>query len=109
LSRPHGGHWAIRYRPIPIQDLDEKDALHPRAGLDGSPLDAEQTHETPEKKVLRGLMDQLSRQDKELLYCLFWDCKSTRQIGVETGVDHTTIMRRRDRIIDKLRKELNAA
>jgi DNA-directed RNA polymerase specialized sigma24 family protein len=52
-------------------------------------------------------MAQLSPGDRELLYALFWDRQSTRQVGQSLGVDHATVIRRCRRVLAKLRSELS--
>jgi len=106
LTRPHSSPWAIRHRLIPIQSLDEKDALHPRAGLDGSPLDGKLTHESPEAEALIALMNQLSERERELLYALYWDGKSQREVARELGITQPAVFYRCQRILHKLRRSL---
>lgn len=54
--------------------------------------------------ILQEAMKELDRQEKELIHDLFYQEKTVREVAKKDGVSHVTVMKRRDKILDKLRK-----
>jgi len=94
-------------RLLSLDLITDDDPWCPAVGLDGTPLVSPPRPEDPLEKALLSGMDKLSPKDQELMYALYWDGKSHREVADELGVVHRTIQYRRDRILKKLRKELD--
>jgi len=54
--------------------------------------------------ILQEAMKELDRQERELIHDLFYQEKTVREVAKKDGVSHVTVMKRRDKILDKLRK-----
>lgn len=96
-------------RRISLDLISDDDPWCPVAGLDGNPINRPRQPENPQEEALLALVGTLEPKDRALLYSLYWDRKSLRQLEQELGVHNSTILRRRDRIIAKLRKELDGS
>jgi DNA-directed RNA polymerase specialized sigma subunit len=93
-------------RFISLDCLNDKDPGHPKAGLDGSALDSEERTETLATLLVTFTVDVLADQEKELMYALFWDMRTTREVARELGVAQSTVVRRKRRVSEKLRSLL---
>lgn len=54
--------------------------------------------------ILQEAMKELDRQEKELIYDLFYEDMTVREVAKKNSTSHVTVMKRRDKILDKLRK-----
>lgn len=54
--------------------------------------------------ILQEAMKELNRQEKELIHDLFYEEKTVREVAKKDGISHVTVMKRRDKILNKLRK-----
>jgi len=54
--------------------------------------------------ILQEAMKELDRQERELIHDLFYQEKTVREVAKKDGISHVTVMKRRDKILDKLRK-----
>lgn len=54
--------------------------------------------------ILQEAMKELDRQEKELLRDLFYEEMTVREAAKKNNTSHVTVMKRRDKILDKLRK-----
>lgn len=54
--------------------------------------------------ILQEAMKELDRQEKELIHDLFYEDMTVREVAKKNSTSHVTVMKRRDKILDKLRK-----
>jgi len=54
--------------------------------------------------ILQEAMKELNRQEKELINDLFYKEMTVREVAKKEDISHVTVMKRRDKILDKLRK-----
>ncbi len=54
--------------------------------------------------ILQEAMKELDRQEKELIHDLFYEDMTVRAAADKRNVSHVTVMKHRDKILDKLRK-----
>ena len=69
---------------------------------------AREERETREKQKVRLVtaLSQLTQDEQRLLQALFFDGASVREYARQLGVQHHTIQYRRDRLLEKLRKNI---
>lgn len=54
--------------------------------------------------ILQEAMKQLNRQEQELIYDLFYKEMTVREVAKKEHVSHVAIMKRKNKILNKLRK-----
>lgn len=54
--------------------------------------------------ILQEAMKELNRQEQELINDLFYKEMTVREVAKKEDISHVTVMKRRDKILDKLRK-----
>ncbi len=94
---------------ISIEEMAEKMSQNGKGcGYDFIPSDEESVAEQVMKKLLIEqlyiALDQLNADDKHLIMALYFDNVSLRSYAKELGVTHRTIQKRRDKILEQLRK-----
>ena len=54
--------------------------------------------------ILQEAMKELNRQEQELINDLFYKEMTVREVASKENISHVAVMKRRDKILDKLRK-----
>lgn len=54
--------------------------------------------------ILQEAMKELNRQEQELINGLFYEELTVRDVAKKENISHVAVMKRRDKILDKLRK-----
>ncbi len=110
-------YWKLVNRENYLKRLDRKQKILSLnvADEDGrefgetlaSGIDVEKIVETAERiRELHRAIDSLNDDERELIYRLFFEQESLRKVANDNGVVKRTIEKRRDKILEKLRKIL---
>jgi RNA polymerase sigma factor (sigma-70 family) len=54
--------------------------------------------------ILQEAIKELDRQETELIHDLFYEEMTVRDVAKKDGISHVAVMKRRDKILEKLRK-----
>jgi RNA polymerase sigma factor (sigma-70 family) len=61
-----------------------------------------------ELELLASALDKLTPEEKSLIRALFYDERTVRDYAAEIGISHQAVVKRKQKILDKLRSLIDA-
>ncbi|KJJ68611.1 sigma-70 family RNA polymerase sigma factor [Clostridium sp. FS41] len=100
LEEKDKAHGVFHYSALDTKEINGEDAIPDSISL---PLEDVVMDKLIAEK-LHQCLAQLSKEEQELIFTLFFQNKSEHQMAAETGIPRMTIHNRKNRILSRLKK-----